>query len=112
MENIHPVLYAIINLHLKAETVESLSPEMLDNIGKFMEWVVAIFVTPLNEQPASPGLCTRYILSLKDNRMGTGSSICSAIMKCRNCSGIVMQDWTRLWKFLRCVIYLYILARH
>ncbi|KAJ7895133.1 hypothetical protein B0H14DRAFT_3426278 [Mycena olivaceomarginata] len=37
MENIHPVLYAIINLHLKAETVESLSPEMLHNIGKFME---------------------------------------------------------------------------
>jgi hypothetical protein len=35
MENIHPVLYAIINLHLKAETV--LSPEMLDNIGKFLE---------------------------------------------------------------------------
>jgi hypothetical protein len=37
MENIHPVLYAIINLHLKAETVESLSPAMLGNIGQFME---------------------------------------------------------------------------
>jgi hypothetical protein len=37
MENIHPVLYAIINLYLKAEKVESLSPEMLYNIGKFME---------------------------------------------------------------------------
>jgi hypothetical protein len=70
------------------------------------------FVTPVNERSASPGLCTRYILSLKDNRMGTGSSICSAIMKCRNYSGIVIQDWTRLWKSLRCVIYLYILARH
>jgi hypothetical protein len=37
METIQPVMYAIINLHLKAETIESLSPEMLDNIGKFME---------------------------------------------------------------------------
>jgi hypothetical protein len=112
MENIHPVLYAIINLHLKAETAESLSPEMLHYIGKFMEWVVAIFMTPVNEWPVSPVLCTRYILSSKDNRMGTGSSICSAIMRCRNCSGIVMQDWTRLLKSLRCVIYLYILVRH
>jgi hypothetical protein len=37
MENIYPVFYAIIDLHLKADTVESLSPEMLDNIGKFKE---------------------------------------------------------------------------
>jgi hypothetical protein len=37
MENIHPVLYAIINLYLKSETVESLAPEVLHNIGKFME---------------------------------------------------------------------------
>ncbi|KAJ7822920.1 hypothetical protein B0H14DRAFT_3146213 [Mycena olivaceomarginata] len=43
MENIHPVLYAIINLHLKAETVESLSPELLDNIGKFMETLHTIY---------------------------------------------------------------------
>ncbi|KAJ7719374.1 hypothetical protein B0H14DRAFT_3170647, partial [Mycena olivaceomarginata] len=43
MENIHPVLYAIINLHLKAETVESLSPAMLDNIGKFMETLHKIY---------------------------------------------------------------------
>ncbi|KAJ7349728.1 hypothetical protein DFH08DRAFT_935707 [Mycena albidolilacea] len=43
MENIYPVLYAIINLHLKAETVESLSPEMLDNIGKFMETLHKIY---------------------------------------------------------------------
>ncbi|KAJ7336827.1 hypothetical protein DFH08DRAFT_1017920 [Mycena albidolilacea] len=44
MENIHPVLYAIINLHLKAETVESLSPEMLHNIGKFMETLRKIYI--------------------------------------------------------------------
>jgi hypothetical protein len=37
LENIHPVLYAIISLHLKSETVESLAPAMLDNIGRFME---------------------------------------------------------------------------
>ncbi|KAJ7711023.1 hypothetical protein B0H14DRAFT_3172270, partial [Mycena olivaceomarginata] len=43
MESIHPVLYAIINLYLKAETVESLSPEMLDNIGKFMETLHKIY---------------------------------------------------------------------
>ncbi|KAJ7805390.1 hypothetical protein B0H14DRAFT_3153446 [Mycena olivaceomarginata] len=43
MENIHPVLYAIINLHLKAETVESLSPETLYNIGKFMETLHKIY---------------------------------------------------------------------
>ncbi|KAJ7838033.1 hypothetical protein B0H14DRAFT_3141268 [Mycena olivaceomarginata] len=43
VENIHPVLYTIINLHLKAETVESLSPEMLNNIGKFMETLHKIY---------------------------------------------------------------------
>jgi hypothetical protein len=37
LENIHPVLYAIISLYLKSETVECLPPAMLDNIGKFME---------------------------------------------------------------------------
>jgi hypothetical protein len=37
MENIHPVLYAIISLHLKSETVGSLAPVMLDNIGRFRE---------------------------------------------------------------------------
>jgi hypothetical protein len=37
MESIHPVLHAVINLHLKSETVESLAPAVLDNIGNFME---------------------------------------------------------------------------
>jgi hypothetical protein len=37
MEKIHPVLYAIINLYLKSETVGSLAPVMLDNIARFME---------------------------------------------------------------------------
>ncbi|KAJ7349970.1 hypothetical protein DFH08DRAFT_935806 [Mycena albidolilacea] len=43
VQNIHPVLYAIINLHLKAETVEYLSPAMLDNIGKFMQTLHKIY---------------------------------------------------------------------
>jgi hypothetical protein len=37
LENIHKVLYAIINLHLKSEIVGSLPPAMLDNIGRFTE---------------------------------------------------------------------------
>ncbi|KAJ7802595.1 hypothetical protein B0H14DRAFT_3154939 [Mycena olivaceomarginata] len=36
MENIHPVLYAIISLYLKSEPVESLAPGVLHNIGRFM----------------------------------------------------------------------------
>jgi hypothetical protein len=39
MENIHDVVYAIINLHLKSEPVGSLPPAMLDSLGKFMEYV-------------------------------------------------------------------------
>jgi hypothetical protein len=37
MENIHQVLYAIINLYIRSETAGSLPPAMLDNIGKFTE---------------------------------------------------------------------------
>ncbi|KAJ7887535.1 hypothetical protein B0H14DRAFT_2498178 [Mycena olivaceomarginata] len=36
MENIHPVLYAIINLYLKSETAGSLDPAVLGHIGNFM----------------------------------------------------------------------------
>ncbi|KAJ7822019.1 hypothetical protein B0H14DRAFT_2598820 [Mycena olivaceomarginata] len=36
MENIHQTLYAIINLHLKSETVGSLAPVMLNNLANFM----------------------------------------------------------------------------
>jgi hypothetical protein len=42
MENIQPVLYAIINLHLRSEPVESLAPALVDNIGKFLKWVGSI----------------------------------------------------------------------
>ncbi|KAJ7772801.1 hypothetical protein B0H14DRAFT_2632271 [Mycena olivaceomarginata] len=72
MENIHPVLYAIINLHLKAETVESLSPEMLHNIGS--SW------------RQQDGNRIKYLF--RNNEV-------------QKLSGIVMQDWTRLWKSLR-----------
>lgn len=37
MENIHQILYAIVNLHVKSETVGSLPPLMVDHIGKFIE---------------------------------------------------------------------------
>ncbi|KAJ7309433.1 hypothetical protein DFH08DRAFT_823376 [Mycena albidolilacea] len=43
MENIHPVLHAIISLYLKSGTVESLAPAMLDNIGRFMETLHKIY---------------------------------------------------------------------
>ncbi|KAJ7800472.1 hypothetical protein B0H14DRAFT_2616181 [Mycena olivaceomarginata] len=36
MENIPEVLYTIVDLHLRSETVGSLPPAMLDNIGKFL----------------------------------------------------------------------------
>ncbi|KAJ7796490.1 hypothetical protein B0H14DRAFT_3550792 [Mycena olivaceomarginata] len=44
MENIHQVLYAIINLYLKSEKAGSLDPAMLDHIGKFMGQVIYTFV--------------------------------------------------------------------
>ncbi|KAJ7896709.1 hypothetical protein B0H14DRAFT_3605161, partial [Mycena olivaceomarginata] len=37
MENIHQVLYTIIDLHIQSETPGSLPLAMLDHIGKFME---------------------------------------------------------------------------
>ncbi|KAJ7826882.1 hypothetical protein B0H14DRAFT_3144805 [Mycena olivaceomarginata] len=36
MENIHQVLYAVINFYLKSETAGSLNPAILDHIGKFI----------------------------------------------------------------------------
>ncbi|KAJ7103935.1 hypothetical protein C8R44DRAFT_887424 [Mycena epipterygia] len=37
MENIHGILYAIINLHINSETAGSLAPVLLDHVGKFTE---------------------------------------------------------------------------
>jgi hypothetical protein len=39
MENIHQVLYAIVDLHIKSETAGSLHPSILDHIGQFTEYV-------------------------------------------------------------------------
>ncbi|KAF8209277.1 hypothetical protein K438DRAFT_1812106 [Mycena galopus ATCC 62051] len=43
MENIHHILYAVVKLHIKSETVGSLPPLMLDNIGKFVETLHKIY---------------------------------------------------------------------
>ncbi|KAJ7744306.1 hypothetical protein B0H14DRAFT_2637294 [Mycena olivaceomarginata] len=43
MENIPKILYTIIDLHLKSETVGSLPPAMLDNIGKFVKTLHKIY---------------------------------------------------------------------
>jgi hypothetical protein len=39
MENIHQVLYTIINLYMKSEAAGSLHPLVLDHIGKFTEYI-------------------------------------------------------------------------
>ncbi|KAF8194295.1 hypothetical protein K438DRAFT_1761227 [Mycena galopus ATCC 62051] len=43
MGNIHEVLFAIVNLHTKSETLGSLPPLILDNIKKFMETLHKIY---------------------------------------------------------------------
>ncbi|KAJ7812447.1 hypothetical protein B0H14DRAFT_2605764 [Mycena olivaceomarginata] len=43
MEKIHPVLYAIINFHLKSGTVEPLAPALLDSIGKLVQTLHKIY---------------------------------------------------------------------
>ncbi|KAJ7860825.1 hypothetical protein B0H14DRAFT_3134754 [Mycena olivaceomarginata] len=44
MESTHQILYTIIKLYLKSETVESLAPAVLDNIGKFLETLHKIYI--------------------------------------------------------------------
>jgi hypothetical protein len=89
MENIHPVLYAIINLYLKSETVGSLAPVMLDNIGRFMEWVGSSQEIVADELLLE--LFTRYMLFSRRSRMETSSSTCFTIAK-RTYSKGVLQD--------------------
>ncbi|KAF8209225.1 hypothetical protein K438DRAFT_1754264 [Mycena galopus ATCC 62051] len=43
MDNIHHILYAVVKLHIKSETIGSLPPLMLDNIGKFVETLHKIY---------------------------------------------------------------------
>ncbi|KAJ7491314.1 P-loop containing nucleoside triphosphate hydrolase protein [Mycena galericulata] len=39
LENIHKVLFAIVDLHIKSETPGSLPPATLDHVGKFMQTI-------------------------------------------------------------------------
>ncbi|KAJ7794745.1 hypothetical protein B0H13DRAFT_2298661, partial [Mycena leptocephala] len=43
MENVHRVLCAIVNLHVRSETAGSLSPSILDHIGSFKETLHKIY---------------------------------------------------------------------
>ncbi|KAJ6479751.1 hypothetical protein C8R45DRAFT_1101191 [Mycena sanguinolenta] len=43
LENIHQVLYAIIELHIKSEAPGSLSPAMVDHVEKFMKTLHKIY---------------------------------------------------------------------
>ncbi|KAF8145529.1 hypothetical protein K438DRAFT_1991722 [Mycena galopus ATCC 62051] len=44
MDDLHEVLCAIINVYMKSETVGSLPPSMLDNIGKFTKTLHKIYM--------------------------------------------------------------------
>ncbi|KAF8217545.1 hypothetical protein K438DRAFT_2036995 [Mycena galopus ATCC 62051] len=44
LENVHHILYAVVKLYIKSETVGSLPPLMLDNIGEFVETLHKIYV--------------------------------------------------------------------
>jgi hypothetical protein len=44
MEDIHQVLYGIINLHIHSDMPGSLPPPMFDHIGKFIEHVPSAMV--------------------------------------------------------------------
>ncbi|KAF8176115.1 hypothetical protein K438DRAFT_1770655 [Mycena galopus ATCC 62051] len=43
MDNIHCILYAIVDFHMKSETVGSLHPSMLGNLGGFIETLHKIY---------------------------------------------------------------------
>jgi hypothetical protein len=42
LEQIHELLYAIIRLHINLETRGELTPKMLDNLGKFTQYVCSV----------------------------------------------------------------------
>ncbi|KAJ6470468.1 hypothetical protein C8R45DRAFT_1166124 [Mycena sanguinolenta] len=44
LENIHQVLFAIINLHIKSEAAGSLSPAMTEHVGRFMKTLHKIYI--------------------------------------------------------------------
>ncbi|KAJ7432925.1 hypothetical protein FB451DRAFT_1196692 [Mycena latifolia] len=53
MENIHGLLYAIVNLHIRSETGGCLSPSSLDHIGKFTETLHKIHMFVEMQQDSS-----------------------------------------------------------
>ncbi|KAF8184096.1 hypothetical protein K438DRAFT_1937370 [Mycena galopus ATCC 62051] len=44
MDNIHHILYAIVNLHMKSEIIGYLHPSMLYNVGRFIETLHKIYI--------------------------------------------------------------------
>ncbi|KAJ6470398.1 hypothetical protein C8R45DRAFT_1166001 [Mycena sanguinolenta] len=44
LENVHQVLFAIINLHIKSEAAGSLSPAMTEHVGRFMKTLQKIYI--------------------------------------------------------------------
>ncbi|KAJ6452118.1 hypothetical protein C8R45DRAFT_1083548 [Mycena sanguinolenta] len=50
LENIHQVLYAIIELHIRSEVTGSLSPEMTEQVGTFMKTLHRVFLYMESQQ--------------------------------------------------------------
>jgi hypothetical protein len=44
MENIHHVLLAIVDVHIKSEPAGSLHPAILDHIGTFTQYIIWLCV--------------------------------------------------------------------
>ncbi|KAJ7886832.1 hypothetical protein B0H14DRAFT_1295912 [Mycena olivaceomarginata] len=76
MEKIHEILYAIIHLHLKSETVGSLLPAMLYDIGKFTDTLHKIYTFLEAQQDGN-----RIKHLLRNNEMQTLLKSCHAGLK-------------------------------
>ena len=75
IENVHELLYAIVNLHMKSETPGSLSPAMLYHVGKFTEYVQSsVYLRTSRTNISNVEPATRYIPSLRCNKIETGSN--------------------------------------
>jgi hypothetical protein len=56
LEAIHELLYAVVRLHLNLDTGGELSPNMLNNLGRFTEYVCHI-----SRIPSDSSLCCRTL---------------------------------------------------
>jgi hypothetical protein len=72
LENILQVLYAIVNLHIKS--AGSLSPLLVDDMGKFTEYTIWAPVSRAGAERISAEPYTRYTHSLRHNKMEARSS--------------------------------------